>query len=97
DDRLTLLPADAAVRVRGMQVHGEAVTEASAGQRVAVNVQGVEHSDVRRGHVLGEPGALQPTVAWAGTLRLLPGAAPLRHGRPVHVHLGTAEAVARVI
>lgn len=97
DDRLDLLPDGTMVRVRGLQVHGEPVSAAAAGQRVAVNLQGIEHSDVQRGDVLAAPGTLQPTQAFAGTLRLLPSAAPLRHGRPVHVHVGTAEAVARVV
>lgn len=97
DDRLSLLPAGVTVRVRGVHVHGETVPAAAAGQRVAVNLHGVDHADVHRGDVLAMPGACTPTQALAGTLRLLPGAPPLRHGRPVHVHLGTAEAVARII
>lgn len=96
-DQLELLPGGTAVRVRGLQVHGEPVTVAAAGQRVAVNVHGVEHKDVRRGDVLSPPGALRPSEAIAVSLRLLGSANPLRHGQPVHVHLGTAEAVARVV
>ncbi|HEV2762793.1 MAG TPA: selenocysteine-specific translation elongation factor, partial [Pyrinomonadaceae bacterium] len=41
-DEVELLPARTQARVRGLQVHGAAVAAASAGQRTAVNLGGVE-------------------------------------------------------
>ena len=55
-DLLRLEPAGRVVRVRSVQVHDEAVERAEAGQRVAVNLHGVERRDLRRGDVLVEPG-----------------------------------------
>ena len=48
-DRLELLPAGTPVRVRAVQIHDEPVERADAGQRVAVNLVGVERRDVARG------------------------------------------------
>jgi selenocysteine-specific elongation factor len=41
-DELELLPAHLNVRVRGLQVHGKSVSEAHAGQRTAVNLDGAD-------------------------------------------------------
>jgi selenocysteine-specific elongation factor len=95
-DLLEVLPAGRQVRVRGLQVHGEAVREARAGSRVAVNLSGVEKHEVQRGDVLATPGAFHPTTRLDVRLRLLPGVPPLRHASPVHVHLGAALTVGRV-
>ncbi len=97
-DRLELLPQGLEVRVRGLQVHGEPVEQVHAGQRVAVNLSGIERSDVRRGHVLCAPGALRPTTSFAGRLHLLESwPKELKHGERVHLHTGTSEVLARVL
>jgi selenocysteine-specific elongation factor len=56
-DRLRLLPGTSSARVRGVQVHDRAVDQAAAGQRVAVNLAGVERRAVARGDVLAAPEA----------------------------------------
>ncbi len=48
-------------RIRGLQSLGSAVSEATAVARVAVNLRGVELSDVRRGDALVTPGRFQVT------------------------------------
>ncbi|MFZ5813841.1 MAG: selenocysteine-specific translation elongation factor [Bacillota bacterium] len=97
-DRMELLPLDLEVRVRGLQVHGEKVLRAEAGQRVAVNLAGIERSDVARGHVLCAPGALKPTESFAARLHLLHSwPKELKHGVRVHLHTGTSEVLARVL
>src|SRR5204862_7564168 len=86
------LPARARVRVRGVQVHDEPVERAMAGQRVAVNLAGVERRAVARGDVLAAPGAVRATT-------VLDAALDLRDADPgarVHVHHGTREAPGRL-
>jgi selenocysteine-specific elongation factor len=56
-ERLSLLPGPRPARVRGVQVHDRAVEEAAAGQRVAVNLTGLERRAVTRGDVLAGPDA----------------------------------------
>jgi selenocysteine-specific elongation factor len=96
EDHLELLPRRAAVRVRGLQVHGRPVERAAAGHRVAVNLGGIARADVRRGDVLATPESLEPATLLAVRLQALPAApAPLRSGQRLHLHLGTAEALCR--
>jgi selenocysteine-specific elongation factor len=91
-DVLALLPAGTRVRVRGVQVHDEAVERAEAGQRVAVNLAGVDRRAVRRGDALAAPGAVEPTTVIDAALALRDAG----HGARVHVHHGTREAPARL-
>ena len=60
-DRLVLLPAGTPVRVRSVQIHDEPVERADAGQRVALNLVGVERREVARGDVVAAPGAVAPS------------------------------------
>jgi selenocysteine-specific elongation factor len=96
-DELELLPAGARVRVRGLQVHGASVRAATAGQRTAVNLGGVETAEVERGMVLAPAGRLSPTQALDAFVSVLADAPrPLRTRQRVRVHHGTAEVLARV-
>jgi selenocysteine-specific elongation factor len=91
-DRLTVLPAGRAARVRGVQVHDVTVEAAEAGQRVAVNLAGVRSRDVARGDVLSVQGAVTPTTVLDCRLELH-GA---RHGERVQAHHGTRHSAARL-
>ena len=94
EDRLEHLPQGAAVRVRGLQVHGHPVARARAGQRVAANLGGTERAAIARGDVLATPGSLAPQTLLAVRLRAL--TRQIKHGQRLHLHLGTAEALARL-
>jgi selenocysteine-specific elongation factor len=91
-DRLVLLPAGAPVRVRSVQIHDEPVERAAAGQRVALNLAGVEVREVARGDAVAAPGTIEPSLVLDCVLELR-GA---RHGMRAHVHHGTREATARL-
>ncbi|HLK20474.1 MAG TPA: selenocysteine-specific translation elongation factor [Bryobacteraceae bacterium] len=96
EQEVDLHPAGRRVRIRGIQVHGSAVSHASAGQRTALNIAGVETSELRRGMVLAEAGRFQSTRQIDCAFELLPSAKPLKHRAPVHFHSGTAEVEAEV-
>ena len=85
-------------RIRGLQQHGQQVTEAAPGSRVAVNLQGVERADIARGQVLAPPGALAAASRVDLRLRVLAGVdAALAHNARVAVFSGTAETAGRVV
>jgi selenocysteine-specific elongation factor len=98
DDRVEVFPAGLQAKIRGLQTHGRSVSESSAGQRTAVNLQGVERAAVERGNVLGLAGTLVPSTLVDGTLELLQDAPrPLKSRDRVRVHAGTSEVMARVL
>lgn len=96
-DELELLPDGRPVRVRGLQTHGKAVVSAVAGTRVAVNLSGIDHSEIARGMVLAEPGVLKPTQIIDAEIEALPEIAKsLSTRQRVRVNMGTAEELARI-
>ncbi len=97
DERVEVYPRGLQARVRGLQTHGQAVTAAVAGQRTAVNLQGVERAAIERGDVLSLPGLLHPTFMLDATCELLADApTPLKPRQRVRFHIGTSEVMARV-
>jgi selenocysteine-specific elongation factor len=94
---LELLPAGRRVRTRGIQVHGNAVNQARSGQRTAVNLGGVDVTDVERGMVLAKSGRLRPTQIIDTEITMLSGAPrSIKTRSRVRLHTGSAEVLARV-
>lgn len=99
-DTVEILPAGRRARVRAVQVHEVPVERALAGQRVALNLAGVEVRDVRRGDVVAGAGApgTSPSYVLDVALELAPEARDrLDHGARVHAHHGTREAPGRAV
>src|SRR5215475_3403966 len=87
-DELQLLPALTRVRARGVQVHGHSVRQALAGQRTAVNLVGIDTSQIERGMVLAPVGRLRITQILDVHLRVLPTAPrALRSRARIHFHV----------
>ena len=93
-----ILPGGAEARVRGVQVHGRPVDEAIYGQRVALNLGGIEHSQVRRGQIVCDPELDRVTDRLDAWVELRPAVRrPLPRHAPVRVYLGTAEAMGKIV
>jgi selenocysteine-specific elongation factor len=98
DERVEIYPRGIQSKVRGLQVHGHAVAQSEAGQRTAVNLQGVERAAIERGDVVAPAGTLVPTLLLDGSLELLEDAPrPVKMRDRVRFHVGTQEVMARVL
>ena len=96
-DVVDWLPAGKAVRIRGIQSHGADLGSASRGRRAALNVPGVHHAEIRRGHELATTGYLAPSTLITVRLNLLDQCPwPLKHRARVRLYLGTQEVMAGV-
>jgi selenocysteine-specific elongation factor len=94
-EAVAIYPPGFKAKVRGLQVHGQTVEEALAGNRTAVNLQGLEKEELERGMVVAPPGALIKTRRLDAYLEILPSAPrPLKHRQAVRLHTGTSERVA---
>jgi selenocysteine-specific elongation factor len=97
-DEVEILPAGLACKVRGLQVHGKKAEKAEAGQRLAVNLQGVEHTEVLRGDVVVPKGLYKATRAVDIRLNYLKSAPrELKHRSTFRLHSATYEVAAKVI
>ncbi|MGD0154134.1 MAG: selenocysteine-specific translation elongation factor [Thermacetogeniaceae bacterium] len=96
-DMLAIMPSEVQGRVRSLQVHGKKTEDAHAGQRVAVNLAGVEVSEVERGEVLVTSGAFIPVHRLTTWLHILERAPHhLKNWQRVRFHLGTKETLGRL-
>jgi selenocysteine-specific elongation factor len=95
-DEVELFPGGERLRVRGVQTGGHSVERASAGQRTAINVAGIDHAAVERGMTLAEPGKFRATRKVDVQFTLLSGTKSLKHRERVHFHASTMESVAEV-
>jgi selenocysteine-specific elongation factor len=94
---VSVLPAGRRVRIRGLQQHNQPVEEARPGSRTAVNLSGLDHSEVHRGDVLALPGTLPASRRLDARLHVLPAAAqPLRHRQKLLMYHETAEVMVEI-
>jgi selenocysteine-specific elongation factor len=95
-DQVQILPAGKRARVRSVQVHDQQVERADAGQRVALNLVGVDRREVARGDVVVSGGTARPAHIVDARIELEAGVSPLEAGTRIHVHHGTRESPGRV-
>ncbi len=95
EDRLMVSPSGLAVRVRGLHAGNRAAQHAVAGERVALNLTGVDRDQVRRGDWVLHPDSHAPTRVLDIAMRWLGGPPAARGDFPVHVHIAATHVTAR--
>jgi len=96
-DTLEILPQKRTVKVRGIQKHGKPATEATLGDRAALNLTNIAKDEIHRGDVIATANYFTPSTLFDGKFRLLASAKKAMKNRTrVRVHLGTSEIMARV-
>lgn len=96
--RVRILPGDHAARIRSLEVHGRTTERAEAGDRTAVALtgEGGDRDQVGRGATLVDSPHWEESWMLTSRVGLLEDTAwTLEHNQRVHVHLGTAEVLAR--
>jgi selenocysteine-specific elongation factor len=83
-------------RVRSLHALNQIADACHLGQRVALNLAGLERSAIQRGDWVVAEATHHHTERVAITLSLLPDAKPLKHWTPVHVHCGATHITAHV-
>jgi selenocysteine-specific elongation factor len=96
-DRLVVSPRGVPVRVRGIQIRGDAAERAQAGDRCALNLAAIDADAVARGDWVLDEAIHAPSRRMDVRLTLLATErTALAHWTPVHLHLATADVMARV-
>ncbi|GAA5235345.1 selenocysteine-specific translation elongation factor [Verticiella sediminum] len=95
---LRLMPAGTPVRVRSIHAQNRPSPCGAAGQRLALNLAGIDKDAIQRGDWIADVRCFAPARHIDVALHLLPDAEqPLRTWTPVHVHLGAAHHVAHAV
>ncbi len=96
-DELMFYPKGVTAKIRGIQVHGNDVDVVEAGHRTAINLQGIEKEEIRRGDMAATPGSMTPSIRMDCRLHYLAGnEKELTNRTQVRVHVGTREILGRV-
>lgn len=97
-DEVEIVPSVLHGRIRGIQAHGAKVEAGEAGSRLALNLQGVDHHQVRRGDVVVPKGVFRTTGIVDVYLNHLASAQRgLKHRSELRLHSSTYEVAATVI
>ena len=97
-EHVRCLPGDQIFRVRSLQVHGHAVDAAGWGQRVAVNLTGVDRAAITRGDVICAEKLTFTSDRFDARLEVRSGAAKgIKNHQRVRVHIGAAERLGKII
>ena len=79
-------------------MHNQSVNEALAGQRTAINFQGLDMAAINRGDVLARPDSLSPSYMADLSFQYLSSAAkPLKSRTRIRFHTGTSEIMGNLI
>ncbi len=99
DATVEILPKGTRTKVRGLQSHGETLKKVYAGQRVAMNLQGIAKEDLQRGDIITVPEKIKTTYVIDAELEMLKNStiSVLKNRSLVHFHTGTTELTGRII
>jgi selenocysteine-specific elongation factor len=97
DQEVEVLPKGLRTKVRGIQSHNQAARRSVAGQRTAVNLQGVEKDQLSRGDTIVSAGFFRPTKTLDAKLDLIKQAPRgLKTGARIRFYNTTQEALGRI-
>ncbi len=97
-DAVTLAPSGLESRVRSLQAYGEDREQVFAGERAAINLQGLEKSEIDRGEVLARPETVLPTsMVDVFYTHLSSATSPLPARSKLLVHSGMAALMGTVV
>jgi selenocysteine-specific elongation factor len=95
DDALALASNGQSIAIRGIHVRGQESSQASPGERTALNLRGVSAIHVRPGDIVHARDAFVPSIQCDVSISLSPRASrPVKHMQQVRFLYGTAHAVA---
>jgi selenocysteine-specific elongation factor len=96
-EEIEVQPTGLRSRIRTIQTHRERTQTALPGNRVALNLPGIHHLEIKRGNVVARPKALSPTQRIDVLATLLSDApTALQHNSVVKLFIGTNHTEARV-
>ena len=92
-----IYPEEREVKVRNIQVHGEDVPSAYAGERIALNLQGIEKAACKKGDIIAEKASLQPSFLLDCRIECISPFSEIKHNQHLELMIGTAHIPCKVI
>ncbi|RAK11770.1 selenocysteine-specific elongation factor [Halanaerobium saccharolyticum] len=97
EDELELYSQSKKIRVRSLQVHNDQVQKVYPGQRVGINISGIDKDELQRGDVLAKINSLFKTKYFEAKMKMLKDLNfVLKNGDQIRFHIGAKEIIGRV-
>lgn len=97
-EEVTLYPKGMPVKVRGIQVHGENVEIACAGQRTALNLAGVKKQDIAKGQILAKSGSVETSMMLDVEIEMFQTTERnVSDGNRIHFYCGSTEVLCKAV
>lgn len=97
-DELMLYPSGMRSRIKGIQLHGEEADRGCAGERVAMLLANVKKEEVKRGFVAAYPDSITLSERLDVVITMSKSTErTVKNQSRVHLHIGTAHIICRVI
>ena len=97
-DEVQIYPGERTVKVRNLQVHGNMVDTAYAGQRTAVNFLNIKKEDVSRGEVIAARNSMKTSMMLDVKIRMFDDTLrAISNGSRLHFYYGSAEALCKTV
>lgn len=93
-DTLTIYPQNKMVKVKGLESHGEKKDSIGTGNRCAINLAGIESSEIKRGDIIGK--SLLTGDKIECKLTLLESSPKIKNNHRIRLNIGTDEIIGRV-
>lgn len=98
DDDLVIYPNNLKTKIRSIQVHGQSVETAYAGQRTAINISNIKVEELKRGDILAAPNSLEESMMLDVKLSLVKHTNKnLKHWDRLRLYHGAREILCRVV
>ncbi len=98
EDELEIYPKELKTKIRSIQVHGETVKTAYAGQRTAINISNVKVDEIQRGDVLASKNSLEDVMMIDVKISLVNHSDKnLKHWDRLRLYHGTKEILCRAV
>lgn len=93
-DTLTIYPQNKMVKVKGLESHGEKKDSIGTGNRCAINLAGIESSEIKRGDIIGKSILTGDRIECK--LTLLENSPKIKNNHRIRLNIGTDEIIGRV-
>lgn len=98
DDNMVILPKNIITKIRSIQVHGDSVKTAYAGQRVAINISNVKVEDIERGDILAFPNSMEESMMIDIKISLVKSSSRnIEYWDRIRLYHGTREILGRIV
>ncbi len=97
-EEVEIYPLNKRAKIRNIQTYHEDAKEAFAGERAALNLQGIEKLDIERGTIIGRPGSLVTSGRIDATFKYLKlPFKPIKNDSILRFHIATTQEEARLV